>query len=76
VQCQVPVIAIDGPAAREAGKDALLYVNPGNLGDLAEKLSQLYKDEMLRSSLLQQMAELPLPGTWDESAAALAAVIQ
>ncbi|HEU4552640.1 MAG TPA: glycosyltransferase [Chitinophaga sp.] len=76
VQCQVPVIAIDGPAAREAGKDALLYVNPGNLGDLAEKLSQLYKDEVLRSSLLRQMAELPLPGTWDESAAALEEVLQ
>ncbi|HEY0610463.1 MAG TPA: glycosyltransferase, partial [Chitinophaga sp.] len=49
IQCQVPVIAIDGPAAREAGKDAVLYTDPQNLEDLADKLNLLYKDEQLRS---------------------------
>src|SRR5690606_10639429 len=33
LQCQVPVIALDGSAAREAGKDALLYTDPRRLED-------------------------------------------
>jgi glycosyltransferase involved in cell wall biosynthesis len=71
LQCQVPVIAIDGPAAREAGKDALLYTDPQNLEDLADKLCLLYKDEQLRTRLLQTMAGMPLPGSWDTAADAL-----
>lgn len=68
MRCQVPVIAIDGPAAREAGKDALLYTDPENLADLADKLGLLYKDEQLRSRLLRNMEALPLPGSWDSCA--------
>jgi glycosyltransferase involved in cell wall biosynthesis len=71
MRCQVPVIAIDGPAAREAGKDALLYTDPQNLEDLADKLGLLYKDEQLRTRLLNNMDALPLPGSWDHSAALL-----
>ena len=71
IRCQVPVIAIDGPAAREAGKDAVLYTDPENLEDLADKLGLLYKDEQLRSRLLNNMEALPLPGSWDHSAALL-----
>ncbi|SEK97327.1 Glycosyltransferase involved in cell wall bisynthesis [Chitinophaga rupis] len=71
LRCQVPVIAIDSPAAREAGKEALLYADPENLADLAEKLSLLYKDEVQRSRQLQEMAALPLPGSWDTGAEAL-----
>lgn len=71
IKCQVPVIAIDGPAAREAGKDAVLYSDPQNLEDLADKLNLLYKDEQLRTRLLNNMETLPLPGSWDHSAALL-----
>jgi glycosyltransferase involved in cell wall biosynthesis len=71
IRCQVPVIAIDGPAAREAGKDALLYADPQNLEDLADKLGLIYKDEQLRTRLLRSMEALTLPGSWDHSAAAL-----
>lgn len=71
IKCQIPVIAIDGPAAREAGKDAVLYTDPQNLEDLADKLGLLYKDEQLRSRLLDNMAALPLSGSWDHSAALL-----
>ncbi|WP_146081749.1 glycosyltransferase, partial [Pseudoxanthomonas sp. KAs_5_3] len=45
LQCQVPVIALDGLAAREAGGDAVLYTDPDSLGDLADKMCLLYKDE-------------------------------
>lgn len=71
IRCQVPVIAIDGPAAREAGKDALLYSDPQDLEDLADKLNLLYKDEQLRTRLLRNMETITLPGSWDHSASAL-----
>ena len=52
MQCEVPVIALEGTAAREAGGDAVLYADPENLEDLADKMCLLYKDEELRSRLL------------------------
>ena len=52
LRCQVPVIALDSAAAREAGGDAVLYADPASLDDLSEKMSLLYKDEQLRSRLL------------------------
>lgn len=63
LQCQVPVIALDGQAAREAGGDAVLYTDPENLEDLADKMCLLYKDEQLRSRLLGRIADRKLPVT-------------
>lgn len=70
LQCQVPVIAIDGPAAREAAGEAALYTDPQNLEDLADKMCLLYKDEQLRSGLL---ARIPASQqrSWDACARAL-----
>lgn len=51
---EVPVIALEGAAAREAGGDALLYADPESLEDLADKMCLLYKDEELRSRLLKR----------------------
>jgi glycosyltransferase involved in cell wall biosynthesis len=61
MQCQVPVIALDGEAAREAGGDAVLYTDPENLEDLADKMCLLYKDEQLRTRQLGRIAERTLP---------------
>jgi glycosyltransferase involved in cell wall biosynthesis len=61
LQCQVPVIAIDGQPAREAGGDAVLYTDPDNLEDLADKMCLLYKDEQLRSRQLSRIADRKLP---------------
>ncbi|ACU58541.1 glycosyltransferase family 4 protein [Chitinophaga pinensis] len=52
MQSEVPVIALDGAAAREAGGDAVLFADPESLEDLADKMCLLYKDEQLRSRLL------------------------
>jgi glycosyltransferase involved in cell wall biosynthesis len=62
LRCQVPVIALESAVAREAGGDAILYADPANLDDLAEKMKLLYKDEQLRSRLL---AKAPAPATFD-----------
>lgn len=61
LQCQVPVIAIDGLPAREAGGDAVIYTDPDNLEDLADKMCLLYKDEQLRSRQLGRIADRKLP---------------
>lgn len=61
MQCQVPVISLDGPVAREAGGDAVIYTDPDSLEDLADKMCLLYKDEQLRSRQLGRMAEKVLP---------------
>jgi glycosyltransferase involved in cell wall biosynthesis len=71
MQCRVPVVAIDGPAAREAGKDALLYADPDSLEDLADKLGLIYKDEQLRTRLLRNMEAAVLPDSWDRCAETL-----
>lgn len=62
MQCQVPVIALDGQVAREAGGDAVIYTDPENLEDLADKMCLLYKDEQLRTRQLNRIAERSLPG--------------
>ncbi|KAA2245295.1 glycosyltransferase family 4 protein [Chitinophaga agrisoli] len=68
LRCEVPVVAIDSEAAREAGKDAVLYTDPENLADLADKLCLMYKDEQLRARLLRNIATVELPGGWDTAA--------
>jgi len=52
---------LEGPAAREAGGDAVLYTDPESLEDLADKMCLLYKDEELRTRQLGRMAARPLP---------------
>jgi glycosyltransferase involved in cell wall biosynthesis len=52
LQSEVPVIALEGAAAREAGGEAVLFADPESLEDLADKMCLLYKDEELRSRLL------------------------
>jgi glycosyltransferase involved in cell wall biosynthesis len=61
MECEVPVIALESAIAREAGEDAVLYTDPDNLEDLADKMCLLYKDEDLRSRLLGK-ARKAIPG--------------
>jgi glycosyltransferase involved in cell wall biosynthesis len=61
MQCQVPVIALDSLTAREAGGDAVIYTDPENLEDFADKMCLLYKDEQLRSRQLSRIADRKLP---------------
>lgn len=66
--CQVPVIALESAAAREAGGGAVLYADPASQDDLSEKMSLLYKDEQLRSGLLTKAPpQTPFTG-WERAA--------
>lgn len=67
-RCEVPVIALDSPAAREAGGDAVLYADPASLDDLSEKMSLLYKDEQLRARLLAKAPPLKPFSSWEHAA--------
>ncbi|RFS23991.1 glycosyltransferase family 1 protein [Chitinophaga silvatica] len=70
-RCKVPVIALDSPAAREAGGEAVLYVDPSSQEDLSEKMSLLYKDEMLRSRLLDKEGTIQPYTSWEKAATVL-----
>lgn len=68
LRSEVPVVAIEGAAARAAGAEGVLYTDPDSLDDLAEKMSVLYKDEVLRSRMLERGRQVTLPGSWTEAA--------
>lgn len=64
MQCEVPVIALEGTAAREAGGEGVLYADPESLEDLADKMCLLYKDEELRSRLLSKIRKTDRTGAF------------
>jgi len=51
-----------------AGAEGVLYTDPDSLDDLAEKMSVLYKDEVLRSRMLERGRQVTLPGSWTAAA--------
>ncbi|GEP89401.1 Glycosyltransferase involved in cell wall bisynthesis [Chitinophaga terrae (ex Kim and Jung 2007)] len=67
-RCKVPVIALDSEGAREVGGDAVLYADPASQDDLSEKMSLLYKDEMLRSRLLNKEGSIQPFTSWEKAA--------
>jgi glycosyltransferase involved in cell wall biosynthesis len=52
--CEVPVITHNAGALAEIGGDAVLYTDPGDLQNIADKMMKIFKDEKLRSQLIQK----------------------
>ncbi len=71
-KCQVPAVALYAGASPEAGGDAALNSVPDDVTDLSEKMSALYKDEMLRSRLLNHIGRVP---SWDDAAETLGQMV-
>jgi len=67
-KCQVPVVAIEGKAAKEAAGDSALFSDPANLDDLSDKMSRIYKDEQLRSLLLAKIPPQKAFSSWEKAA--------
>ena len=67
IRCHVPVITSTNSAMQEVAGDAALYVNPADHLDIAEKMMLLYKDENLRSQLVEKGQIISEPYTWDRS---------
>ena len=76
MECEVPVITSTGSSMQEIAGDAALYADPGNYIELADKMMHLYKDEMLRASLLQKASTVVSQYTWDKTARLLWQAIQ
>jgi len=68
IRCQVPVITSKTSAMEEIAGDAALYADPNDPNDLAEKMMLLYKDENLRSRLIQKGKKIPDQYDWNKAA--------
>ena len=53
MQCEVPIITSQLGALKEKLGDAVLYADPSNFEDIAEKMMLLFKDETKRSELIE-----------------------
>ena len=71
MQCEVPVITSAASAMQEIAGDAALYADAENYNDLAEKMMRLYKDESLRSELIQKGKNIARLYSWDRTAGLL-----
>jgi len=68
MKSHVAVITSENSAMQEIAKDAALYINPSDHADIADKMMLLYKDESLRSRLIQKGVKIGEQYSWDQSA--------
>ena len=52
----------------EIGEDAALYFDPHDVKDMGEKLMLIYKDENLRSRLIEKGKEISRKYSWERTA--------
>lgn len=57
MKCNLPVMINNGAAFKEYCGEAALYINPGDHKDIAEKMMLVFKDEKLRSELIEKGKE-------------------
>lgn len=68
MQCGVPPLTSRGTSMEEIGGEAALYFNPEDPADMADKLMLIYKDEHLRSQLIQKGPAQVAQYSWDRTA--------
>lgn len=71
MQCEVPVIASNAGSIPEVSGDAAVYVDPGNIDDIAEKMMLLYKDESKRNDLIAKGKTRAKEFSWEKTAGLL-----
>lgn len=67
----VPVITSVDSAMQEIAGDAALYANPASPEDIADKMMLIYKDEQLRTRLIQKGIGQEKKYSWDRTASLL-----
>jgi glycosyltransferase involved in cell wall biosynthesis len=60
----------------EVGGDAVLYANPNDVDDLAKQMMLIYKDEKLRTALIEKGFVQAKQFSWDVSAVKLWELIE
>ncbi len=63
-----PVIAADIPALREISGEAVLYADPYNTDDMAQKMNRMATDGELRKQLIRKGLSKIKEYSWDKSA--------
>lgn len=53
MQCEVPVITSPGNSMTEISDDAALYADPQNANEIADQMKLIFKDENLRTRLIE-----------------------
>lgn len=67
-QCGVPAIVSNTSSMPEVAGSAALICDPNDYHDIADKMSQLYKDERLREQLAARTATEAARYTWQKAA--------
>ncbi|MBL7712601.1 MAG: glycosyltransferase family 4 protein [Chitinophagaceae bacterium] len=67
-QCGVPAIVSHTSSMPEVAGDAALIADPTDYQDIAEKMSTLYKNEMLRNQLAEKALTATQRYTWEHAA--------
>jgi glycosyltransferase involved in cell wall biosynthesis len=68
LQCDVPCIVSNTSSMPEVAGDAALLVDPTDPDDIADKMHQIYKDEVLRNRLIENAREQIKKFNWQSSA--------
>jgi len=68
MQCGVPVITSNTSALPETGGTAALYADPADPDAIAKQMLLLYRDETLRSKLIENGKERAGEFSWDKAA--------
>lgn len=76
MQCGVPVACSNSSSMPEVAADAALYFNPNNEAEIAEQMMLLYKNEQLRSNLIEKGLEQAAKFNWNQSAKQLWQLIE
>lgn len=74
--CGCPVVASDLPAIREVAKDAVLYTNPRDPDEIAEKVLSLIRDSTLRTTLITKGIRRASLFSWDKSISHIICVLK
>ncbi|MCC6186850.1 MAG: glycosyltransferase family 4 protein [Chitinophagaceae bacterium] len=75
-KCGVPAIVSNTSSMPEVAGDAALIVDPTDYHDIADKMSMLFKDEVLRAKLSKNAIAQNQKYTWDNAANTLWANIE
>jgi glycosyltransferase involved in cell wall biosynthesis len=76
MQCAVPVLAANGSTLKEITSDGALFFDSTNDADIADKMMLIYKDEGLRSQLIENGHKLTSQYQWKKTIEIVAQYLQ
>jgi len=68
MRCGVPALTSQNSSMQEIGEDAALYFDPTNFNDIADRMMEIYKDENLRSRLIEKGRAVAEKYSWERTA--------